>query len=120
MSREKINSTPDYLLAAVEASISRHFPKFDTKLCPTHGVCWCNDCLEEYRETCFTRFRNACEHEPTPCEDAGYSELCVNQLQFILKYADFLERTLDLELEHLLGLFETRDASTSTPDLTAE
>ena len=113
----KINSPLDYLLAAVEASISGHFPKFDTKLSPTHGVCWCADCLEEYRETRFTRFRNVCEHEPTPCEDVAYSELRVNQLQFILKYVDFMERALDLEIEHQLELFEIHDASTSTPDI---
>ena len=122
MSREgaTFNSTLDGLLTTVEASISRHFPKLDTKLCPTHGVCWCDACLEKYRETRFTYFRNACEHEPAQCEDAAYSGLRVNQLQFILKYVNFLERTLDLEIKHQLELIETRDALTPTPDLTAE
>ena len=116
----KFNSTLTYLLSTVEACVSRHFPKFATRLCPTHEICWCEECLDQYRKTGFTHFRNSCEHELAQCEDAAYSEIYINQLQFILKYADYLENMVEREIERHLELAETRNVYTSTERVSPE
>ena len=105
--KSKFTSTLDYLFSVTTASIGKHFPKFAQPLCQTHDVCWCEECLVWYRATGFTKFRNSCEHFDAQCLEAAVSEHRINQLQFILKYADRLEEDVETEVIRHLEDVET-------------
>lgn len=105
-------STLAYLFAIVEASVNKHFPKLPQPLCEFHEVCWCDQCLTEYKTSGFTNFRNACEHLDTQCLDAQLSVHYINQLQLILKYADHLEASAE---EKIIKQLDSVDMETDEP-----
>ena len=105
-------STLAYLFAIVEASVNKHFPKLTQPLCEFHEVCWCVQCLTEYKTSGFTKFRNACEHLDAQCSDAHLSTQYINQLQLILKYADHLEASAE---EKIIRQLDSVDMETGGP-----
>lgn len=107
-------STLAYLFTIVEASVNKHFPKLPQPLCEFHEVCWCVQCLTEYKTSGFTKFRNACEHLDVQCSDAHLSTHYINQLQLILKYADHLEASAEEEIIRQLDSMEMETADPST------
>ena len=60
----------------------------------------------EYKATGFTIFRNSCEHFNAQCQDVSFSVQRINQLQFILKYADHLEALEEAEIIRCLDSLE--------------
>jgi hypothetical protein len=107
--KPEYSSTLTYLFSSVNASISKHFPNFSQPLCQAHDVCWCEECLMEYKTTRFTMFRNSCEHFDAQCQEVSFSVQHINQLQLILKYADHLEAAEEAEIIRHLDSLEGND-----------
>ena len=105
---KEYTSLMTYLLATVATTLEAHFPEIDAKLCPTHRICWCESCVAEYGKNGYTLFRNGCVHEQGRCVAANESQLKINQLEFLLEYAEALESMVELELERVLNLTAAR------------
>ena len=84
----------DQLCTKCQLCLEKNFPKIKQNVCNYHGICWCAICVQEYKENGFTMFNNSCSHFEAQCTDVEYSLEMINQIEFLLKYANHLEWTL--------------------------
>ena len=86
--------------AAVNGTITQYFPPLAGAVCTYHGgVCYCSICVEFYKETHFSMFNNICEaHGCGQCLLVTQSDVYMNQLEFILNYAEDAVKQMDATL----------------------
>ena len=60
-----------------------------TPICENHGICFCEECLTQYKACKFTIIYNVCSHFDAQCLEAAYSEKYINKKEFLKKLADY-------------------------------
>ena len=69
-----------------------------TGVCPTHGVCFCQSCISDYKINKFTTFQNTCSHEESQCQAAAFSVTFITPLDLASKYTEHLMRQQGFKL----------------------
>ena len=69
-----------------------------TGVCPTHGVCFCQSCISDYKINKFTSFQNTCAHEDSQCQAAPFSVTFITPLDLATKYTEHLMRQQGFKL----------------------
>ena len=62
-------------------------PKISAPVCEEHGICFCEECVQYYKDTDFNIFNNRCMHFDAQCMSAYCSDTYINRLGFVFEYA---------------------------------